>query len=233
MKICLVLFLVASTTFAQQDKSGTPSQRTIAVQGMGKLMTVPDQVRIGVQINTRGESASEAMTQANKKTNDVLAILKGYGIDPKDIQTSRVTVSAILDYQHNIQPPPIVGYNGVNEFSVVFKGKQMDNVGQFLDKAVSLGVTSFGGLTYESSKQRELEREALKRAAADAQARADVLAKELGATLGKVMNVSESVSYPAPVVRGAMMDMSSTAGTPVMTGELAINAQVSVTFELK
>lgn len=232
MKLHIAMMLCAVTAFAQQDKSEKDASRVVQVHGVGTLMTTPDQVRLSVQVNTRAETASEAMSQASRKTSDILAILKGYGIDSRDIQTSRVTVSAILDYQRNIQPPPIIGYSGVNEFTVVFKTKLMDKVGEFLDKAVGAGVSSFSGLTYESSKQRELERDALKKAAADAQARAEVLAKELGATLGKVMNVSESVSYPAPVMRGAMMD-ALTAAAPVMTGELAINAQVSVTFELK
>jgi uncharacterized protein len=234
-KLLLSLVLCTATALAQPDAPGHETRtgsRTVQVQGLGKLMTTPDQIRLNVQVNTRGESASEAMTQASKKTSDVLVILKGYGIDPKDIQTSRVTVSAILDYQRNIQPPPIIGYSGVNEFTIVFKNKLMDRVGEFLDKAVTLGVTSFGGLMYESSKQRELERDALKSAAADAQARAGVLAKELGATVGRVMNISESVSSPVPVMRAAMLDATS-AAAPVMTGELAINAQVSVTFELK
>jgi uncharacterized protein YggE len=173
------------------------------------------------------------MKQASGKTNEVLSLLKGYGIDSKDIQTSRVTVTAILDFQKNIQPPPIIGYTGVNEFTVLFKGKLMERVGEFLDKAVMSGVTNFSGLMYESSKQRELEREALKKAADDAQARADVLAKELGATLGNVMTITESVSYPSPVMGRAMMMDASTTAAPVMNGEVAINAQVSVTFELK
>lgn len=195
-------------------------------------MTTPDQIRLNVQVNTRAESASEAMTQASKKTSDILSVLKNYGIDLKDIQTTRVTVSAILDYQRNIQPPPVIGYSGVNDFTVIFKNTLMDKVGEFLDKAVTLGVTSFSGLMYESSKERELERDALKKAATDAQARAGVLAKELGATLGRVMNVSESVVSPTPVMRAGMMDAAA-AAAPVMTGELAITAQVTVTFELK
>ena len=234
-KLLLSLIVCATTAFAQQDNPEhgmRAGSRTVLVQGLGKLMTVPDQIRLSVQVNTRGESASEAMSQASKKTSDILAVLKGYGVDPKDIQTLHVTVSAILDYQRNIQPPPIIGYSGVNEFTLLFKGKLMDRVGEFLDKAVTLGVSSFSGLMYESSKQRELERDALKKAAADAQARAEVLAKELGATLGKVMNISESVSSPGPMMRGAMMDATS-AAAPVMTGELAINAQVTVSFELK
>ncbi|MBM2840396.1 MAG: uncharacterized protein HW412_924 [Bacteroidetes bacterium] len=233
MKLVIAMLLCAITSFAQQDKSDKNPTRLVQVQGLGTVKTTPDQVRLSVQINTRAETASDAMAQASKKTSDILAILKGYGIDPKDIQTSRVTVSAILDYQRNIQPPPIVGYNGVNDFTVLFKGKLMDKVGEFLDKAVGAGASNFSGLTYESSKQRELERDALKKAAADAQARAEVLAKELGATLGKVMTISENVSGPAPMMmRGAMMD-AVTVAAPVMTGELSINAQVSVTFELK
>jgi uncharacterized protein YggE len=232
MRLFLACILEVATAFSQQDRAGQAPVRSMQVQGQGKVMTVPDQVRVNVQVSTRAESASEAMAQTSKKTADILALLKGYGVDPKDIQTSRVTVTAILDYQRNIQPPPIVGYNGVNEFSVLFKGKLMDRVGEFLDKAVAGGVTSFGGLMYESSKQRELERDALKKAADDAQARAEVLAKELNATLGKVMTISESINAPAPVMRGAMVDATA-ASAPVMTGELAINAEVSVTFELK
>lgn len=232
MKLYLAFLLCTITAFAQQERPEQVLTRSIRVQGQGKLMTVPDQVRLNVQISTRAESASEAMSQANKKTSDILAMLKGYGIDPKDIQTSRVTVAAILDYQHNVQPPPIVGYNGVNEFSVLFKAKLMDKVGEFLDKAVASGVTSFSGLMYESSKQRELERDALKNAADDAQARAEVLAKELNATLGKVTTISESANSPVPVMRGAMVDATA-ASAPVMTGQLTINAEVSVTFELK
>jgi uncharacterized protein YggE len=109
----------------------------------------------------------------------------------------------------------------------------MEKVGEFLDKAVALGVSSFSGLMYESSTQREQERDALAKAAADARSRADVLAKQLGATVGRAMTISESVNNPSPMVmRGAMMDAAS-AAAPMMTGELAITAQVTVSFELK
>jgi uncharacterized protein YggE len=223
-----------ASAFAQQTET-KERQRTVSVRGEGFVKAAPDQIRLSVQVNTRGESASSAMSQASAKTRAVLALLKNYGVEEKEIQTSHVNVSPILDYSKNIQPPPILGYNGTNDFSVVFKGKMMDNVGDFMDKAVKAGATSFGGLQYENSKQRELERDALKKAASDAQARADVLAKELGATLGRAMTISESVSGPGPMpmLRAtAMMDASSSAA-PIMTGELSINAQVDVVFELK
>ena len=231
MIVALAILIVSAAPVNAQTDAKESKTRTVSVRGVGSVKSVPDQLRLSVQINARTESASSAMTQASAKTRQILEVLKSYGVDEKDIQTSRVTVSPILDYQRNIQPPPIVGYTGTNEFSVVFRGKTMEKVGDFMDKAVAAGASSFGGLNYEASKQRELERDALKKAAADAQARAEVLAKELGATLGKVMNISETVGGPMPS-RGIMSDaMSSSA--PIMTGELAINAQIDVVFELK
>lgn len=232
--ITVALIVLTSVSVAQQTET-KERQRTVTVRGLGTITTPPDQVRLSVQVNTRASSATEAMTQASMKTREILAILKNFGVETKDIQTSRVTVSPILDYQRNVQPPPIVGYSGVNEFSVVFRGKLMDKVGEFMDKAVTVGASSFGGLMYEASKQRELERDALKKAAADAQARAEVLAKELGVMVGKVMSISESVAGPIPYGRTmAMMDADTASiPAPVMTGELTITANVDVVFELK
>ena len=88
-----------------------------------------------------------------------------------------------------------------------------------MDKAVAAGATGFGGLQYVASRQRELEREALKKAALDARARAEVLAKELGAILGKVLSVSELMGGSASAPRGVMMADAAAAGAPVMTGE--------------
>jgi uncharacterized protein len=227
------LIAFATGGMAQTVDLKEQKPRTVSVHGVGHVMTSPDQVRISVQVNTRGESASAAMKSASTKTRDILALLNSYGVESKDIQTSRVTVSPIIDYQRNVQPPPIVGYTGSNDFSIVFKGKVMERAGDFMDKAVAAGATGFGGLAYEASAQRALERDALKRAATDAQASAEVLAKELGSTLGRVMSVSESVSGPMPMARGVMMAASADGGAPVMSGELTINAQVEVVFELK
>ena len=227
----ILIFLVAWGASAQEGQRPAPG-RTVTVHGEGSINVTPDQVRLSVQINIRGESATAAMGEANARTSAVLTLLKSMGVDAKDIQTSRATVNAIIDYQKNVQPPPIIGYTGINEFSVVLKGKLMEKVGDFLDRGISAGASSFGALAYESSARRGLEREALKKAADDAQARASVLAQQLGATLGEVRTITESTGPIWPMVRSGLMDAQA-ASAPVMSGELSINAQVTVVFELK
>jgi uncharacterized protein YggE len=172
------------------------------------------------------------MRTASTKTNAVLALLKGFGVEEKNIQTARVAVTPIYDYSKQIQPPPILGYTSSNDFVVVFKGKLMDRVGEFMDRAVVAGATNFGALQFENSRQRELEREALARAAADARARAQQLARELGASLGQVISISESAgARPGPVMMRSMVESATAA--PVEAGELTITVSVDVVFELK
>ena len=228
-----VLMVIPVHAFPQQPES-KERMRSVNVHGEGMIAVAPDQVRLTVQVNTQAQTASAAMRAASGKMQEILGLLKSMGIEEKHIQTSRVNVSPTYDYSKQIQPPPIVGYNSTNELTILFKTKLMDKVGEFMDKAVTAGATNFGALQYEASRQRELEREALSKAAADAKARAEVLAKELGATVGQVFTISESVSSGGPpqvMMRSMAMDASSAA--PVMSGELSIRADVNVVFELR
>jgi uncharacterized protein len=235
MMVILALCITAALPVHSQDKQD-PVQRTVSVRGSGTVNATPDQLRITVQIMTRGESASTAMTEAGKRTRTVLELLKEFGVEEKDIRTSRVGVTPVYDYEKRIQPAPIIAYNGTNEFSVLFRQKQMEKVGEFLDRAVTAGAANFGGFVYESSRQRELERDALAKAADDARARAEVLARQLGGGLGRVSSIDE---LPAAVPRRQRMMAQSMAveqsqsTAPVMTGELSVTVTVDVVFELK
>ncbi len=238
MKLAMVMFaaLAVSVLPAKgQQMEQKSTQRTVTVRGEGIVTTTPDQVRLSVTVNTQAQNASAAMRAASGRTQEILGLLKKMGVDEKNLQTSRVTVTPTYDYSRQIQPPPIVGYNGVNEFSVLFKGKLMEKVGEFMDKSVEAGASNFGGLQYESSKSRELQREALQKAADDAKARAEVLARQLGATVGTVLTIRESTiaGGPGPVMMRQSFGAESVQAAPVMSGEVSVSAQVEVVFELK
>lgn len=236
----LAIVLLAAVAVAVLPMKGQPredqsTRRTVTVRGEGVVATTPDQVRLSVSVNTQAQNASAAMRAASGRTQEILGLLKKMGVDEKNLQTSRVTVTPTYDYSRQIQPPPIVGYNGVNEFSVLFKGRLMEKVGEFMDRAVEAGASTFGGLQYESSKSRELEREALQKAADDAKARAEVLARQLGATVGSVVTVREATtgSGPGPILMRQSFGAETAQAAPVMSGEVSVTAQIEVMFELK
>lgn len=229
----VVFLLMLGVVLALGQQAEKEHQRTIRVNGVGKVRVVPDQLRLSIQVNVpRAESAVEALSLNSQRSAQLIALLKRFGIAERDIQTTRVSVNPVYDYDKRISPPPIVGYTAQNEVLVVMK--KMEDAGKILDQAVKNGATGFGPLQYESSNRTELEREALKKAADDARTKADLLARQVGATLGRVLTISESaVSTSPPIVPMAMEARAASVDVPVMAGEIEITATVEMIFELK
>lgn len=231
MVLALVLTIFVAFNVSAQQQEKKPA-RTIDVRGTGKVKVVPDQLRLTIQVNVpRAETATEALSRNSQLTAQVIAMLKRYGIADADIQTTRVSINPVYDYDKRISPPPIVGYSAQNEVLVVLR--KMEDAGKILDQAVKNGATGFGHLQYESSQRSELEREALKKAADDARVKAELLAKQLGATIGKVVTIAESGVSAPPVMPLAMEARAVAADVPVMPGEIEITATVEVVFEIK
>lgn len=213
-----------------EEKKEPP--RTVTVRGMGKVKVVPDHLRLTIQVNVpRSATAVEALTRNNQLAAAVLEMLKRFGVADADIQTTRVSVSPVYDYDRRISPPPIVGYSALNEILVILK--KMDDAGKILDQAIKVGATGFGPLQYESSKRDGLEREALKKAADDAKTKAQLLARQLGAGLGDVLKISEMGAAAPPPRYERMAIAAEAASVPIMPGEMEIQATVEVVFELK
>ncbi len=228
---CLAIAFTA-TALGQSAEPPSAKPRTVTVRGTGTVSAEPDRIRLSMQVTVRGESASMAMTTASQRTKEVLDLLRSHGVEAKDIQTSRVAVSPVYDYEKRTQPPPIIGYTAGNDFTALFKSGSMNRLGEFLDKAVGAGASNFGSLIYESSDQSGLEKKALGEAAIDARARAEVLAAQLGARVGRVLSVTETgMSVPSPIVQDYIRAESGMAA-PVMTGEMNIVARVDAVFEL-
>lgn len=229
----VVVLLMLGAVLALGQHTEKEPQRTIRVNGSGKVRVVPDRLRLTIQVNIpRAETAVEALSRNSQFTAQVIALLKRFGIAESDIQTTRVSVNPVYDYEKRISPPPIVGYSAQNDVMVVVK--KMEDAGKILDQAVKNGATGFGPLQYESSNRTELEREALKKAADDARTKAELLARQVGATLGRVLTISESaVSTPSPIVPMTMEARTASVDVPILAGEIEIIATVEIIFELK
>jgi uncharacterized protein YggE len=95
--IVAALIALVTVTIAQPKEVKESKPRTVAVRGLGTVMTKPDQLRLSIQVNTRGESASGAMREASRRTREIFTILESYGIETKDIPRLRKTHSAATD----------------------------------------------------------------------------------------------------------------------------------------
>jgi uncharacterized protein YggE len=111
-------------------------------------------------------------------------------------------------------------------------------VGEVIDVAVTSGVNSVQGVRFDLKNRPELEREALKRATADARQRAEAAAAGAGRTVDRVIRIEEPSSRPYPVRPEMMMRQTMAAdkqmeSTPIVAGEIEIRSNVVITVTLK
>src|SRR6478609_6022152 len=84
-------------------------------------------------------SAEEALAKNSAAMTEVIAALKGEGLDPKDIQTTNFNVQPLYEERKDGRAPKIVGYQVTN--SVRITVRDVGKLGQILDKVVTLGAT--------------------------------------------------------------------------------------------
>ena len=226
MKPMIVLFsLVASTLLAQN-----PTQPTVNVSGKGVVLVVPDMVNISVEVVNEGDNVGVVKSQNDKAVSKVLKFLENSGIDKKDYKTQYVNLRKQYDYntkEYKIQASQSI--------SILLKDiKKYDAVMQGL---LESGVNQINGVNFEVSNKSKYYSEARKEAILKAQQKAKEYAKALGQSIGKAIQITDNGSIPSYRGNNAISEMSSDTSfeaTPtLMTGTLAIESQVNVSFELK
>jgi uncharacterized protein YggE len=121
----------------------------------------------------------------------------------------------------------IDGYSASNSVSAV---SDVDDAAGLIDAAVEAGANQVSGPGMSSSNAEELYRRALAKAVDEARARAEVLAKAAGRSLGEITSIVESsAAMPLPYAERAALD----AATPIVPGEQETTATVTVTFALR
>src|SRR5688572_6512077 len=208
MKRFLPLFLIAIvTTSAVAQPAPAPREpgmaETVTVSGTGKSTVTPDRFTFTVGVQTVANTVDEAVTQNNRRTAAVIAALKAAGARDQDIQTSNFNIWPQQDYQEG-RLPRILGYQVTNNVTV--RSTKVADAGRLLGIAIGAGVNTSSGINFEVSDPARGRDEGLGAAFNDARAKAALLARAAGRTLGPAIYISEGVqvSPPQPYASRAM-----------------------------
>jgi uncharacterized protein YggE len=205
----------------------------IAVVGRGEVEIEPDTavVRIGVRVTRR--TIAEATRDAGRLAAAVLTALREHGIEERDVQTSRASVSPNYDHQPNRQPK-VTGYTFTN--IVTATARSVDSVGEVIDAALAAGGDD--AVLEDVSFLREDDAaaivEARAAAFADARAKAEQLAALAGLGLGAAVAIEE-VEGAGPISpMPKMMRMAAeSGGTAVAPGRVTTSVSVAVRFAIR
>ena len=167
------------------------------------------------------------------RTAEVVAALKKAGATESEIRTSNFSIYPQQDYQQG-KLPRILGYQVNN--SVTVTRDKIGDAGKLLQAALNAGVNTSSGLQFLVSDPSRGRDEGLQAAFTDAKAKASVLARAAGRTLGRALSISEGVEPSRPPIAYKAMGVAAQAVSeevPVESGTQEVSYTVSVTFELK
>lgn len=236
--LVLLFFFAASACkdikLAKSAGKAPVEQKTITIDGTGKVTAAPDIGTVDVGFITEGKNVQTIQQENVIKMNKLVGTIKKLGIEDKDIQTSQYSIYPQYDYTNG--KSVLSGYT-VSQ-SVTIKIRDLTKVSDVLSRAGESGANQVGGLNFTFDDPENLKVQARDKAITNAKTKAETLAKSLGIKLGRIVGFTESGSSPSPypLYKSDMaygLGGAAPAAPQIETGSEDITSDVSITYEIK
>ncbi len=230
--LCTLLLAAAISAPALAEE---PAPR-LRLQVTGTVSAVPDVAVVTAGVLSEKPTAAEALSDNNGAMNALVGELKAAGVAERDIRTANFSIEPVYVYPQpregeEQQPPRITGYRVSNLVQV--RIRDLSAAGGLLDKVVRLGANAIQGIGFEVDDDAALRDDARRQAMAEAKRRAELYAEAGGFSIGRIVDLGESVAGPRPMM-AARMEMAKAAmdSVPVAAGEQDVEVILDVAFEL-
>jgi hypothetical protein len=233
--VIVVLGLVITSVLLALSKSGaytintvTQKENTVSVSGKSTVIIAPNEAELYVRIETFEDTAKEAKDTNANIADNVIKALMNKGVKKSDIETSQYNLYPMRDYDDTFG---IEGYTVMNVLRVTIR--ELDNVGDLIDTAVNSGANGVDRVSFglTKDKEKEVNSEALTKAAENSKEKAEAIVKGLNMDLGKIISITET-SFGYITYERYGLDEAKAAGTSIIPENLEINANVNVVFEV-
>jgi len=231
----LVSAVLAAPAAAQTAVQGPPEpQQVIVTSGEGVVRKAPDRAWVTIAAESRARMPQEAQRANADAMSAVTAKIKAAGVPADAIQTIGFDLQPEYDYANGKQT--LRDYVARNQVQV--KVDALAKLGDIITAAVVGGATNVSGIRFDLQERDSVEREALKRAVADARARADAAASGAGVRVDRIVRIEEQreaqIVQPRPYGVSLMTARAEAApAVPIETGEIEVHAHVTLTVAIR
>jgi uncharacterized protein YggE len=253
----LALFLLVLTISAVKSYhyigTGITPTNTISVTGEGMVTAVPDIATFTVTVQDTASDVATAQSKATTAGNAIIAYLGQQGVPSTDVQTTDYEINPQYSYSQAACPnvpvtngvstgaaiycPPgrqaLTGYQVSQTLSV--KLTDTAKAGTILAGVGTNGASSVSGLSFTVSDEDTLQAQARDKAIAQAQSKAQDLAKSLGVQLVGVVGFNENQNGGGPVPLAFATNASAGMAAPapqIPAGQNTITDDVTLTYEI-
>jgi uncharacterized protein len=229
--LAVTALLLAGCATQGAGAAGTDARpRTITGTATGTIEGVPDTLTITLGVESRAGSAQEALTQNADRARRAIEALKAAGVDPKDLQTTQLSLNPMYDKRGTIN-----GYSVSNV--VTAKVHDVLNGGKVVDAAAAQAGDDLRvqGVVLSIEDTGRLVAGARADAVQRARAQARQLARAADVRIGDVLKITErrpdaltGLSYQHLAFDGA-----AAAAPPIEPGTQELTVDVTVVFAIQ
>ena len=236
----IAAFCVAAVFCVRAIAAQEPLPRTVSTTGDAVVNVVPDEVVLGLGVETFAAKLEEAKKLNDERATKLVKVIKDAGVEERHIQTA--TLQLEIRYRSNRASEGIDGYYARRAYLMTLK--QPKKLEELVDAALANGANQLQGISYRSTELRKHRDRARQMAIHAAKEKAAALAAELACALGPPRTIGEGyvgyggwrgINAQAQMSQNAMQEAGGAPEGDETTpfGQIGINAQVSVTFDLK
>lgn len=227
----LLLVTMLFCTIASAEKNEL--LRTITVNGTGALSVPADQATIYIGIETMNKDAHEAERENAVIAKKIQDNLLAYGINQDKITTDHYSFYPVYNNDTG-KRNTITGYTVNNSVSVTIDN--LTKVSDIIDSSIRLGANKINSIQFSVKSTDTLRHKALQLAVQNAKAKAQTMADSLSKKIINVVSVAEG-STAISGLRANKFALSSAgafdATTPIQSGNVDVNANIEITFEIQ
>ncbi len=206
--------------------------RTLVVTGEGIAHGTPDRCFLHLALNVMADTAAKALDQVAGLAARAVQSLSGLGIEPKDVQTTNLSLNDFYDRDRQRVTARVATY------SLTVRTSSLEDAGPILAALTDVAGDSLQvhSLQLAVSDPEALEVSARRNAVLDASTRAQQLAEAAGVSLGHIVEITEGqvprggLGLP---VRSAAFAAMPASSMPVEAGEVASTVAVTVTYAIE
>jgi hypothetical protein len=186
-------------------------------------------INLGVEYT--GRTTTEAQRENARVTTAVIQRLVAQGVPADRIKSAGFGLYPQTTYDQQSRTERLTGYRVSNRLTVTVT--DLSRVGAVVDAAIAAGATNVFDVSFTAQDVSSVKAEALRRAVADARAKAEAIAAALGVKLGRVLSAADDTTSAGPPVLMRLKSAEAASPTPFLPGGVKVHARVAVQFALE
>jgi len=232
--LIFVVIVISGCGKAQNDQS------TISVFGTGTVSVQPDVIQMSIALSNVAQTTKAAQEAVSRMVRQALAILKGEGVEDKNIATASLAFRSEYEYTNR---RVLVGQRAEQRltFSVenIHTDSENEKVSRIIDQLIQINGIELEQVNFSVKNNTEYFMRSRELAFQKAVEKANQYAKLSNLKILKVLSISdEGVRQVSPIQNRSMNQAfqkeasMDAGGTIVPSGELEITTDISVVFVL-